>query len=84
MNETAAKIEAVGVLIKRIKTEEEKKIAFNKSKEIAIEKAGKDGYYWHCIEWNDSMPSNEKIKDACKMARALLLEISKESKTIGV
>lgn len=78
------KIEMVAALLERIRAEEEKKRKYNQVKESAIKKASyaKERHYLEFMEWSQPMPSNDKVKEACKLARALLLEVSKEAKSV--
>lgn len=77
------KLEMVFALLNRIKAEEEKKQEYKHAMDIAkIEAKKSDKHYWNYLKWDQTMPSNDKVKDACKMARALLLEISKDAKPV--
>lgn len=78
------KLEMVAALVERIREEEIKKKRYL---EILKEADRADSWEQSVAIWkkewgNNPRPSNKQIKDSCKFARQLLLEISKESKAV--
>jgi hypothetical protein len=76
------KLEVIKFLLTEIEKEQDKILRYNKAELEAEEKAKDDEQhsYWYYMNWEESQPSKNKIKDYLKMIRRLSLEIEKEMK----
>lgn len=76
---TMNKIAMVRYLLDEIEAEKE----LHRKFELAEEKARKEaeqneGNYWSYFGWEGRQPTRSRIEDNCKLARRLLIEISRE------
>jgi hypothetical protein len=74
------KLEVIKFLLNEIEKEQDKFKRYHKLELEAEEKAKDDEQHsaWYYMNWEESQPSKNKIKDYLKMIRRLTLEISKE------
>lgn len=74
------KLEVIKFLLQEVEKEQDKIKRYNLAEIEAEEKAKSDDKHssWYYMNWNESQPSKNKIKDYLKMIRRLTLEVEKE------
>lgn len=72
-----SKLEVIKFLLTEVEKEQDKIIRYNKAELEAEEKAKDDDKHgtWYYMNWEESQPSKNKIKDYLKMIRRLTLYI---------
>lgn len=73
------KTDVIRFLLDEIDAEQDKIERYNAEVKRAKEEAGLDWNWLKFLRWNESIPRKSRIADNCKLARRLLLEISKEN-----
>lgn len=73
------KLIMIRFLLDEIEIEQDKKIRYDAEKKRASVEAEKTGKSrWQCFEWDEPCPTKIRIEEDCKIARRLLLDVSKE------
>ena len=76
------KIEIVRYLLDEIEVEQDKVKRYEAEQQRARKEADKTGKsWWQCEKWNEPYPHKTRITENCKVARRMLLELSKEANT---
>ena len=74
------KIEIVRYLLDEIDVEQDRIRRYEAEKRRARKEADKTGkHVWQCEKWNEPYPRKVRIAENCKLARRILLDITKES-----